>query len=260
VVTGDSWRCAPLTSMTTSDHGGLTLDGSGDREFVVGPTPMDFNSARAYCQSIHDDLASIHSEEEQLKAYTACRATVGEIANADALNQLGSAPHGCWIGLGDQFREGRYSWSDGTTVDYMNWAPGEPNDMTGQRGGGVSGDEDAVELDLRPDWQGKWNDDIESGASATQNIITGMYPLCETSTFVRTDTTTYIGCFKDEGDKDGDGVIDCTQAGDAVQGATTKYNVDGTDANIASVGTCRDMNGQSVSVYACLSHQVAILL
>ena len=36
VVTNDQWRCAPLTSMTLSDHGGLTLDGSGDRQFVVG--------------------------------------------------------------------------------------------------------------------------------------------------------------------------------------------------------------------------------
>lgn len=46
VTTSDQWRCAPLTSMTVSDHGGMTLDGSGDRTFVVGPTPMDFESAR----------------------------------------------------------------------------------------------------------------------------------------------------------------------------------------------------------------------
>ena len=58
------------------------------------------------------------------------------------------------------------------------------------------------------------------------------------------DTTTYIGCFKDEGDNDGDGTVDCAQGA----GATTHYNADGTDAGITTVGTCRDVNGQFFSM------------
>ena len=67
---------------------------------------MDFEAARQYCKNNHDDLASIHNEEEQKKAQDACREKVGTIADANdpALVAEGAKPHGCWIGLGDQVR------------------------------------------------------------------------------------------------------------------------------------------------------------
>jgi hypothetical protein len=120
-------------------------------------------------------------------------------------------------------------------VNYMNWQPGEPNAgvYTGNEArntGGTSGDEDAVEIDLRPGYDGKWNDDIETGSYGGR--MTGMYPICETQNFVRTDTMEYVGCFKDEGDKDGDGTIDCTQ--------------EGQDGNsVGQAAHCRDLNDQS---------------
>ena len=149
VVTDDSWRCAPITSMTASDHGGMHLDGSSDKQFIAGPVAMDWIQARQFCQQNYDDLASIHSAEQQELAWQACQ----------------ESGHGCWIGLNDQFREGRYTWVDGTTVDYMNWQPGEPNnyagDANGQRPNELGGgDEDAVELYLE---NGKWNDNQEVG-------------------------------------------------------------------------------------------------
>jgi hypothetical protein len=49
---------------------------------------MDWIQARLYCQQNYDDLASIHSAEEQNLALQACQ----------------DAGHDCWIGLNDQFR------------------------------------------------------------------------------------------------------------------------------------------------------------
>ena len=68
---------------------------------------MDFEAARQYCKNNHDDLASIHNEEEQKRAQDACREKVGTIADANdpALMAEGAKPHGCWIGLGDQVRQ-----------------------------------------------------------------------------------------------------------------------------------------------------------
>ena len=57
VVTSDAWKCAPITSMTASDHGGMHLDGSSDKQYVVGPVAMDWNAARAYCQQNYDDVS-----------------------------------------------------------------------------------------------------------------------------------------------------------------------------------------------------------
>ena len=45
--------------------------------------------------------------------------------------ESGNKPHGCWIGLNDQFQEKRLSWTDGSPVDYTWWAPGEPNNIGG---------------------------------------------------------------------------------------------------------------------------------
>ena len=122
VVTSDAWKCAPITSMTASDHGGMHLDGSSDKQYVVGPVAMEWNAARAYCQQNYDDvseasgaraadflssharccrqLASIHSPEEQNLAHQACADKVGGMPDdmADFGNE-GYKPHGCWIGL-----------------------------------------------------------------------------------------------------------------------------------------------------------------
>ena len=100
VVTSDAWKCAPITSMTASDHGGMHLDGSSDKQYVVGPVAMDWNAARAYCQQNYDDLASIHSPEEQNLAVQACADAVGDMPDdLGTLSNEGSSPHGCWIGL-----------------------------------------------------------------------------------------------------------------------------------------------------------------
>ncbi|XP_041363357.1 echinoidin-like [Gigantopelta aegis] len=41
-----------------------------------------------------------------------------------------------WIGLTDVLKEGSFVWTDGSTLDWTNWAKGEPNSY--------GGDEDCV--------------------------------------------------------------------------------------------------------------------
>jgi hypothetical protein len=48
--------------------------------------------------------------------------------------------YGCWIGFQDLGREGGFVWFDGSSVSFVDFAPGEPNGVND------AGDEDAVEL------------------------------------------------------------------------------------------------------------------
>jgi hypothetical protein len=41
-------------------------------------------------------------------------------------SSLPGEPH-VWIGLTDQVIEGTFEWINGETLNYTNWAPGEPN-------------------------------------------------------------------------------------------------------------------------------------
>ena len=58
-------------------------------------------------------------------------ATEGRACNNGAKEvqffEAGDTPYGCYIGLEDSFRDGRQQWSDGSPVEYVNWAAGEPN-------------------------------------------------------------------------------------------------------------------------------------
>ena len=183
--------------MTSSDHGGMhldgdRLDGSMDKQYVAGPIAMDFLAARRYCQTNYDDLASIHSAEEQDMAHNACA----------------ESGHNCWIGLNDQFREGRYTWTDGTTVDFMNWDAGEPNNSINH--GTASGDEDVVAMYMN----GKWHDNIEAGGGSGFVDEPG-------NCFLRTN------CVLDQMAHDGQN-CHSSQYTDA-NGETQTWNADGTE-------------------------------
>jgi len=71
-----------------------------------------YNWAQAedVCNARQMSLASIHSEMEQ--------------AFVHAMTAEG---HFCWIGFSDAAKEGRWQWSDGTPVDYLNWDPMQPD-------------------------------------------------------------------------------------------------------------------------------------
>ena len=73
--TGSDWRCAASTTSTVMDSGGSTLGntGNGKRHFVVIDTRMTFGDAQTYCRQHHDDLASIHSAEQNLLVKQKCQ-------------------------------------------------------------------------------------------------------------------------------------------------------------------------------------------
>ena len=117
----------------------------GGSRFVIGPEKLPIAQAEAYCRANYVTLASIHSVEESHQATAACAAKRTEEDQWV----------GCWIGFTcvpqqrpradslfpdadlavvaadrDEASEGGYVWSDGTNIDFVNWAPGEPNDAT----------------------------------------------------------------------------------------------------------------------------------
>jgi hypothetical protein len=112
--------------------------------FVAVGRSMNINAAIDYCEQHYASLASIHSWEEEQQAASACTAysdaTETTRTNADGSDGH-NAKYGCWIGFQDLGSEGGFAWYDGASVDYADWAVGEPND--------VNGGEDAVEMDFR---------------------------------------------------------------------------------------------------------------
>jgi hypothetical protein len=137
----------------------------------------------------------------------------------------GVSPHGCWIGLNDNFQERHLSWTDGSAVDYQAWAPGEPN-----ANGNSATQEDVVEMDFRLigrctgtqyaanqangcegiDFRnGEWNDNQVGGDGGNSPE----YPLCQTADFTNPIQHTYVGCYTDSPDRDMQG-IQATVGGD----------------------------------------------
>ena len=106
---------------TWAEPSGSALGGSeDDMMFSYFPGPATHASARAACQALGGDLASIHSAEENAAAFAL---TGGKSTR---------------IGLTDAAAEGTFVWDDGTPLDYeaWNWNSGEPNSY--------GGDEDCV--------------------------------------------------------------------------------------------------------------------
>ncbi|XP_072020401.1 macrophage mannose receptor 1-like [Amphiura filiformis] len=93
-----------------------------------------YSGAQTTCEGMNANLVSIHDENEQSFLST----------RADGIRR------NLWIGLHDLSGEGNFEWSDSTSIDFTNWAPGEPNNA----GNG----EDCVHLTAAYHNVGMWND------------------------------------------------------------------------------------------------------
>ena len=89
--------------------------------------------AESYCVGWGGHLASISSIKEQ--------SFIHELLKESSDNAV-------WIGLNDRKHEGRYEWTDGTSVVYEFWNSGDPNN------GGKGEGEDCVEISQS---NGRWN-------------------------------------------------------------------------------------------------------
>eukprot|EP00057_Strongylocentrotus_purpuratus_P027654 XP_011682128.1 PREDICTED: macrophage mannose receptor 1 isoform X1 [Strongylocentrotus purpuratus] len=96
---------------------------------------MSWFDARDTCKNIaNTNLVTVHSHE--LQAYLTSKLVKTEIA--------------MWIGLSDSIVSGKFYWTDGSSVDYTYWNPGEPNNF----GSG----EDCTQITAIDTHAGKWND------------------------------------------------------------------------------------------------------
>uniref|UniRef100_A0A3P9BHV4 C-type lectin domain-containing protein n=1 Tax=Maylandia zebra TaxID=106582 RepID=A0A3P9BHV4_9CICH len=86
------------------------------RCYTYVATPMSWSDAEFHCLSQGANLVSIHNMEEENFVRSLIR-------NFDR------AQRDTWIGLSDVHREGRWMWSDGSVVGFVNWNAGEPNNL-----------------------------------------------------------------------------------------------------------------------------------
>ena len=91
--------------------------------FVAVGTTMSMYNALDYCESHYQGLASIHSWEEAQQAKSACLAYAD--ASETVTSSSGNNLYGCWIGFQDTGAEGGFVWLDGSSVSYVDWAPGK---------------------------------------------------------------------------------------------------------------------------------------
>ena len=112
-------------------------------------TGRSFNSAELKCKSALGPakpgqpiphLASVHSPQEHIFLATFLQTFMSQ-HNFNKSTTF-------WLGLNDRNREGNYSWTDNSTINYLGWAQGQPNNW---RNG-----QDCVEM--RMDLGYLWND------------------------------------------------------------------------------------------------------
>jgi len=129
---GDHGR-APATEFTSLNNPPFTL--------IVFTGPVSWITAATVCRSKGMEIASIHNLQENMKV----------LALLKSVSWQPGVWKGAWIGLTDDGSEGRWRWTDGSPVDFLNFGPGEPN-------GGTYENYGAIELARagRPD--GWWND------------------------------------------------------------------------------------------------------
>jgi len=83
--------------------------------YRLTPTPMDWEAAEKYAQSLGGHLAAVNSAAEQ-------RWLVATFCGQGSL----------WIGFTDKQREGKWRWTTGEPVTYTHWGDGEPNNLVSE--------------------------------------------------------------------------------------------------------------------------------
>ncbi|XP_053408184.1 macrophage mannose receptor 1-like [Mercenaria mercenaria] len=103
----------PACDENSPDDGWVTY---GEYCYFLGKEEsLTWHAAKMYCRNKGSTLASVHSEEEQRFLF-GLNSKSGDVS---------------WIGFNDLDLDNRFSWSDGSVVDFIAWASGQPNDILG---------------------------------------------------------------------------------------------------------------------------------
>ena len=78
-----------------------------------------WQEGNSYCEKVGAKMASIHSAAENDFIFNQIMSRYGRARNV-------------YLGLNDIKNEGKFEWTDGTEVDYLNWNRGEPNGLPGE--------------------------------------------------------------------------------------------------------------------------------
>ena len=113
--------------------------------FVVVRRELSKRSAESYCQERYANLASIHGYDEQRAVVAGCKLAdlshtwqlegsgmsgtwfSGKTNEDGTPQQVEGRANGCWIGMHDGQAEGSFAWMDGSNVDFVAWAPFQPD-------------------------------------------------------------------------------------------------------------------------------------
>ncbi|KAJ7984041.1 hypothetical protein DPEC_G00367520 [Dallia pectoralis] len=111
----------------------------GSHCFNFDTTPRSWTDAEQYCRSLDAHLASVHNWEE-----------------FKFLEKLTGGSTITWIGGNDGGRpeitqHRTWSWTDGSSYDYHEWAEGEPNNYNGVR-------EPCIQMNFGDEH--RWNDEV----------------------------------------------------------------------------------------------------
>ncbi|KAM9810216.1 ladderlectin-like isoform 1-T3 [Syngnathus typhle] len=104
------------------------------RCFIFQNERLNFRLAETVCNILGGNLVSIHSQLENEVVRHVILAGAGSFART-------------WIGLYDRIEDGDYLWTDGSEVDFFDWANNRPT---------MNPDQDCVEINFPNNDQ--WND------------------------------------------------------------------------------------------------------
>uniref|UniRef100_A0A914ECQ9 C-type lectin domain-containing protein n=1 Tax=Acrobeloides nanus TaxID=290746 RepID=A0A914ECQ9_9BILA len=108
---------------------GFTYYAAGEKCYKL-LKPVNFTDGINQCKTLYDgNLASIHSKDETQFLTSVFSIDPNVIAFID--NNTTAYKRYVWIGLQDPTHTLNYTWIDGTSVDYTNWAYNEPDDANG---------------------------------------------------------------------------------------------------------------------------------
>ena len=133
-VTGGATLLAPRTArITINDNDSDNNDGNDDNsdgnddelsyednQYVLTTGAKTWTEAQAEAESLGGNLVTINSAAEEAW-----------------LKETFGRSKRFWIGLNDVDTEGQFEWVSGEELDYINWAPNEPNNSKGRQHYGV---------------------------------------------------------------------------------------------------------------------------